>query len=119
MTNDNYKLVAIALDKQHPDYQKLYMEIKKLVPYTKQKIMTAEKPYTVFIWKEPQNWDERKEKLYEKLDFVRHCIVEIQKDGLNWKNVETEDQYGSDDMFNDLLGWEASIVLYNGLKVSC
>ena len=67
--------------------------------------------YKVFLWDwepDPEKWDD----LMRFLEHRRHALIQISEEGEIWKDIETDDEFGCDGVFEEIFGWTASICLW-------
>lgn len=84
----------------------------------KNKIRTIETPdgnYKILTWDwEPDaRMNDAYTHLLETIKSVRHALIEITEDGNIFTDIEPEDNDGYDGVFEDILGWNTQIVLWN------
>ena len=73
---------------------------------------TPDDKYVIYFWDFESIDTTTYVKILEFLEHRRHAIVEIKEDGV-WTDIEDTDEYGTDEEFNEILGWRADIVLWN------
>lgn len=78
-------------------------------------IETPDGDYKILLWdwKSDMRMNDAYNHLLNSIECIRHALIEITEDGSIWRDVETEDADGCDEIFEEILGWKADIVLWN------
>lgn len=75
-------------------------------------VNTPDEQYKVFLWDwetpDPDKWED----LLRHLEHRRHALIQISEEGEIWKDIETDDEFGCDGVFEEIFGWTASICLW-------
>ena len=73
---------------------------------------TPDEQYKVFLWDwetpDHDTWLD----LLRHLEHRRHALIQISEEGEIWKDIETDDEFGCDGVFEEIFGWTASICLW-------
>ena len=77
-------------------------------------VETPDDTYIIMYWDWENPDDERDQwiKMLTYLEHRRHARIEITEDGDIFTDIETEDEFGCDEVFNEILGWKAEICLW-------
>ena len=76
-------------------------------------INTPDGLYKIFLWDwETPNYDTWKD-LKRFLKECRYALIEIAEDGEITTDIKDENEYGCDEVFYEILGYKAEIVLWN------
>ena len=108
-----YTQYAVALwDKQ---FEELSDQSKRfLSTYTKKnEVETPDETYLVFYWEFLQDGTEDHIQFLHEVEYIRHAIIGIREDGEIIQDTMDYDSWGTDEEFNDILGWKGEIVMWN------
>lgn len=105
-----YYEVALAIDARDVDV--LIKDINKIGGYKEYLEETPDDTYVIYHWDYIQ-WDsDDVESLLRKLESMRHALVTISEDFEIWRDIETSDQWGTDEQFYELLDITAKIKIW-------
>lgn len=84
------------------------------------RIETPDDLYVIMYWdwENPDNdytdniWND----MLRFLEHRRHSRVEIDENGNIFADIETDDEFGCDEVFNEILGWKAEICLWQDIS---
>lgn len=78
-------------------------------------ITTPDGNYKILLWdwESDMRMNDDYNQLLKSIEGTRHALIEITEDGNIFRNIETEDAEGCDEIFEEILGWKTEIVLWN------
>ena len=98
------KMLAIALDENYNDLEKISLAVKDFVNNAINSTHTEEETtYEIYFW---NNWsisDETYEDIINYLSSVRHSFILIDESGYIIEDNKTTDENGTDELFNGML----------------
>ena len=112
----NYEQRAMAFWK--PDFEELKKKHGKLLNSadSEREIGTPDEEYVILYWDYKMCEDPLMDELLKDIESIRHSIITIREDGEFFRDVECSDARGSDEEFEEILGWRAHICVWNEIE---
>lgn len=76
-------------------------------------VETPDEKYIIFLWDHESVDTVPYVKMHEYLNTRRHALVDVRDDGSVFTRVDCSDEFGTDEVFDDILGVKAEITLWN------
>lgn len=107
-----YRTFAVAIDEK--DEKKFHALARRLPSYYEDRrvIKTPDNNYVCFYW-EMAPWDDESREYTNFMAFIssiRHCWISMDEYGAFDTDVNTEDEDGCDEYFNDLISWHFEVL---------
>lgn len=103
--------IAVALTEEQYNTMKPKCSWLENSELTTKKLETPDDNYVIITGDWIQLGDDYEEFVRE-VERQRHAILTISDEGEIWKDVESEDENGCDEIFEEIFGWTASICLW-------
>lgn len=119
-----FRQVAMAFEVDHPDFAEVEEKVSHLPMYSRVgDIRTPDCTYRVFHWDDVY-WDPNSQQVQDFFALasrVRHAILMAPRDDVSGKielDILTEDEYGSDQEFEEILGYTLRFTIWQDTDIS-